>query len=221
MFFAKNDILIYRSKNLRAIFDPTLRIIQRFSGSLSSFRQGKEELERTEMRRQVRRIESVGDGSSIVHFGKGNWVLLDDEDLSIIENRTLSICNDYVYVTAKGETGKLLHRVIMNAPKGLEVDHVNSEPKDNRKANLRLCTRKENMRSRRKHIDNKSGWKGVTIVPGCKFKFKAQIGINGKVRWLGNFETGEEAHAAYKQAALKNFGKYAHDGINSLAHLAI
>ena len=55
----------------------------------------------------------------------------------------------------------ILHRLIMNAPKGLEVDHKLGNGLDLRKSQLRLCTRGQNTKNRRLNINNSSGFKGV------------------------------------------------------------
>ena len=55
-----------------------------------------------------------------------------------------------------------IHRVIINAPKGMQVDHINGNPLDNRRENLRICTNQQNGMNRGKPKDNTSGYKGVT-----------------------------------------------------------
>lgn len=60
----------------------------------------------------------------------------------------------------------LMHRQIMNAHSGVEVDHINGDPTDNRKSNLRLCTHSENGRNMVKRANTKgvptsSKYKGV------------------------------------------------------------
>ena len=99
-----------------------------------------------------------------------------------------------------------MHRMIMNAPPGVEVDHVNREGLDNRRANLRLCTHMENMRNRRVRYNNRCGLKGVTPYKG---RFLAQIGCDGKNHKLGVFYTPEAAHEAYRRAAISMHGEFA------------
>lgn len=111
----------------------------------------------------------------------------------------------------------LMHRVITGAAKGTEVDHANQNTLDNRKANLRVCTASENARNRGKTARNTSGYKGVSFDKRTG-KWDARIGLNGKRRHLGYFDTALEAAAAYDRAALEMHGTFArHNGTNAQA----
>ena len=78
------------------------------------------------------------------------------------------------------------------------LDHINGDRSDNRITNLRKATNAENKQnSLRPHVDNKTGYLGVCHD---KEKFKAQICINGRIRYIGCFPTPEAAHAAYLEA---------------------
>lgn len=101
-----------------------------------------------------------------------------------------------------------MHREIMNAPDGVQVDHINGDSLDNRKINLRLCTNAENLRNRGKQINNTSGYKGVCWSVR-KQKWQAQIKVDRKAKFLGNFETPEDAARAYDAAAKKYHGEFA------------
>lgn len=79
-----------------------------------------------------------------------------------------------------------------------QIDHINGIRDDNRIANLRAATRAENMHNRRKpHSNTTSGYLGVSRYRG---KFMAQIKLDGKSKFLGLFDTPEEAHAVYLEA---------------------
>lgn len=97
-----------------------------------------------------------------------------------------------------------LHRLVMDAPKGLFVDHINHDKLDNRKSNLRLCTNTENIRNRRLTDKNTSGYKGVHF---CKRNQNWTAKIQNK--WLGVFDDPVEAAKAYNRAAIKNYGEFA------------
>ena len=64
---------------------------------------------------------------------------------------------------------KVLARRILNAPEGMEVDHINHDPTDNRRCNLRLCTRGENRRNSRPNKGHSSRFKGVTYHDARKW----------------------------------------------------
>jgi hypothetical protein len=93
-------------------------------------------------------------------------------------------------------------------PSGLEVDHINCDPKDNRWANLRLATRAQNEGNTRLRKNNTSGVKGVTWDRSKK-KWQAQITINCKPCNLGRFDDINDAAEAYHKAAQKHFGSFA------------
>jgi hypothetical protein len=107
-----------------------------------------------------------------------------------------------------------MHRQILNVQKGKLTDHINRDKLDNRRENLRICTRAEN--GMNKVYKSTSGYKGVTWSKAHE-KWKAQIGItiNGQRKsiYLGQYDDIKEAHQAYIKAADKHFGKFARIGV--------
>lgn len=102
----------------------------------------------------------------------------------------------------------LMARVILKAPKGLQVDHVNRDTLDNRRQNLRLATSTQNHGNSRIPLRNTSGYKGV--VQGTKTqKYQAQIKYKGHLYFLGLFDNKQKAALAYNLHAKKFFGVYA------------
>ena len=59
----------------------------------------------------------------------------------------------------------MIHKFIMNAPKGMCVDHINHDGLDNRRENLRICTYSQNSQNKRLRVDSRSGYKGVYEYP--------------------------------------------------------
>lgn len=100
-----------------------------------------------------------------------------------------------------------MHREIMNAPKGMEVDHANRNTLDNRRENLRLATRHQNAMNMGIFANNTSGFPGVTYQRQER-KWQSRIWANGKRHSLGRFESPEKAYAAYKLAAAKHRGEF-------------
>jgi hypothetical protein len=91
------------------------------------------------------------------------------------------------------------------------VDHIDGDGLNNRRDNLRVATHAQNLRNRGKNKNNKSGYKGVYWHKATK-KWKAQIKVNGKEKYLGLFDNPEDAHKAYCEAAKELHGKFANYG---------
>jgi len=100
-----------------------------------------------------------------------------------------------------------LHNLIMGKCPNKWVDHINGNPSDNRRENLRFATPLENSLNSRKRSTSSSPYKGVTIRPGGRYQ--ARIGLNGKRRSLGYYDSSIDAAMAYDRAALLYFGEYA------------
>jgi HNH endonuclease/AP2 domain len=88
-----------------------------------------------------------------------------------------------------------------------QIDHINGIRNDNRWCNLRLVKKSQNALNRGENKNNTSGIKGVSWYKKYE-KWVAQIGKNKKRINLGYFDTKEEAHAAYCEAAIKYFGEF-------------
>jgi len=101
-----------------------------------------------------------------------------------------------------------LSRIIMDALDGVEVDHINHNRLDNRKSNLRLCNRRENLCNRPANSSNTSGYKGVVFHKRDK-KWQASIRTKKGRIHLGYFNSAIEAATAYNQAALKYHKEFA------------
>jgi hypothetical protein len=141
-------------------------------------------------------------------------ILVDAVDLPRVGNRwRRSVLNrtgagDYAYAVrrTRGRV-ELLHRVVTDCAGGMVVDHINGDRLDNRRANLRVCTHRNNMRNRVRHVNSSTGFKGVVRVPSGKFV--AHIKGDDGLLHLGTFATPEQAHAAYRDAAVRLHGEFA------------
>lgn len=144
---------------------------------------------------------------------KGQVAIVDDEDYEwISQYKWFAVWNStsksftagrmVLHPDKPGKRALLrMHTMITSAP---ITDHKNMDTLDNRRANLRPCTRSQNMA-------NRPGWgkwpKGVILQPNGRWK--AEIRVNGKKLSQGTFDTPEKAHEAYKTAAAQYFGEFA------------
>lgn len=143
----------------------------------------------------------------------GLFAIVDDEDFErCMKFRWHLSSNGYVVShTRRGGgfvTKQLLSRFVMNAPDGVLVDHIKGNKFDNRKAELRFCTKSQNGCNRGKNKNNTSGFKGVSW-DDSKSKWKAQIQVHGRNMFLGRFNDIEEARDAYAKAASEYHGEFA------------
>jgi len=112
----------------------------------------------------------------------------------------------YVRRTANGK-GLLMHRLIVgNSSK--KTDHRDRNGLNNQRFNLRTATHAQNMANRKIQRNNKSGYKGVCWSKQAK-KWRAQIKINGKGRYLGEYFCLIKAAKAYDEVAKENYGEFA------------
>jgi hypothetical protein len=102
-----------------------------------------------------------------------------------------------------------LHRLLMNAPEGMEVDHINGDGLDNRRCNLRVCTHEQNLANQRHQLRaTYSPYKGVTWCKRTK-RWRAQIKAHQQHVNLGTFTNERDAAIAYNRAAREAWGEYA------------
>jgi len=145
-------------------------------------------------------------------------VLIDKEDIDKCKSKKWYINKfnhamkrDYYYVV-NGD-GLLLHRLLMEAPKGLMVDHIDGKVEghilDNRKQNLQICTVKENSRKSQFRLTNKSGHSGVFWYHynGIN-KWVASIVVDYKTINLGYYDDIEDAIRVREKAEIKYFGEF-------------
>jgi hypothetical protein len=88
-----------------------------------------------------------------------------------------------------------------------KVDHINGNPLDNRRCNLRVCTNQENIRNSGLFSSNTSGYRGVGFFKPHGL-WRATIKVDGVVRHLGYFRTAPEASVVREAAARRLYGEF-------------
>jgi hypothetical protein len=130
-----------------------------------------------------------------VETTNGKEFLVDEEDYEKVVPHKWRAYRGYVETKVGGRKDRktiLLHRFLMNAPKGIDVDHINHDPLDNRKSNLRIVPHYLNTHNRKKQ--------GGVSLPKGRNRWKAIIYVNNERIWLGQYKTEQEARGAYEQA---------------------
>jgi len=109
-----------------------------------------------------------------------------------------------------------MHNIIMNPPSGYEVDHIDGDPLNNTRENLRVCTHAENCRNRGKPSTGKTSKYTGVRKRFDRNKFEASIRVNGKSIHIGYFESEEDAAKAYDAKATEEFGVFARLNFKSM-----
>lgn len=159
-------------------------------------------------------------GARLIPLPNGRFTIVDSSDYEwLLKWKWALSGNGYVTrniprgFTPSERNGYIvgIHRLILNTPKGFKTDHINGNPLDNRRENLRIASNSQNLCNRGRPRNNKSGFKGVCKCSDCK-SYHAQITFKGVNHTLGYFKTALEAHEAYKAAALRLHGEFANTG---------
>jgi hypothetical protein len=151
-----------------------------------------------------------------IELTQGYVALVDDEDYERLSRwrwhanvvRGGRVCA----LRKKRHRGRMttiyMHREIVGAKPGQQVDHINGDALDNRRGNLRICTISQNNQNRYANTGASSQYKGVCWDKGAD-KWRATITAGGRRKYLGTFEDEREAALAYDAAARELFGEFA------------
>ena len=148
-----------------------------------------------------------GDGTTTVSMQNGNFII-DTEDVSTISGYYWKTDRTGYVKSLSGDKWIILHRLILNCPDDMIVDHINRNKKDNRKSNLRICTISENNLNHGIAKNNKSGFTGVMWKKRYE-KWEAYITYKGKTHYLGRYNNIDDAVNARKKAERKYYGEFA------------
>lgn len=137
--------------------------------------------------------------------------LVDDEDAALVSQyrwciRNLDLRYAYAYAIIDGSATSM-HRLVMRAAPDQMVDHINHDPLDNRKANLRFATHSENISNSLRVKKPKSGYRGVYRM--TLRKFKARICHDGKEKFGPQRDCIIQAARDYDAMAIRLKGQFA------------
>lgn len=135
----------------------------------------------------------------------------DTEDYDLIKDYYWSLDKSGYVINCKNKLR--MHRLVLNCPKKLNVDHINHNKNDNRKHNLRICTQSQNNMNKSLQINNTSGVTGIVWLKD-ESKWRAMIKVNGNTITIGDYKSKQDAIMARKKAEEKYFKDFSLD--NSL-----
>ena len=138
-------------------------------------------------------------------------VMVDDEDYDFVSTFTWRVNKTgkrFRAVTNIDRQAVTMHRLIFHFPE-YSIDHIDGNPLNNQKTNLRRATHTQNMHNCSGHRDSKTGFKGVSFNNG-KNKYEAKIMFMGKTFLLLRSKDIAECVMAYNNAAKKYFGEFAY-----------
>lgn len=161
--------------------------------------------------------ESENTGTRLIPLTQGQFAIVDASDYE-----WLSQWRWYFWKLATRKTGYAMravhtpvrgtipmHRAILTAKSGQQIDHRDGNGLNNSRHNLRFCTHAQNQQNRSVRRDNNVGIKGVyETKEGRTLKFRVRIRLNKKVFHVGYFRTAFEAGEAYRKAANKFHGEF-------------
>lgn len=172
------------------------------------------------MRRGKTLDRTQQDPNEIITDGDTSWVIMydinnnesartivDTQNLDIVTKYKWRLSTDGYAMGRDADKTIMLHRILVGAPKGMVVDHINHNTLDNRNDNLRICTNQDNGRNKMTVSNNTSGRNGVSWNKSSK-KWMSYITVDSKMIYLGLFVNIADAITARENAENKYFGEY-------------
>lgn len=156
------------------------------------------------------------EGAERIKLKNGGYAFVSQEDYAeLSKHQWLSKMSSsgrtsYAVKYKKGDTVRM-HNCILTPPKGMEIDHINGDGLDNRRCNLRIATRSQNMvNTVRDKSKNDSRFKCVGVKKRLnKITYYAQISHKGKQHHFGYFDNEVEAALVADIESIKIYGEFA------------
>lgn len=148
--------------------------------------------------------------SKQIPLTKGKFAIVDDADYDWLAKHKWFYDGESYAVRKAGNVNLSMHRVVLNASGPVVVDHINGDGLDNRRQNLRIVTQAQNLYNKRPNQRPKtSQYKGVSLNKKVN-RWQAFIKKGDERRYLGLYDSEEDAARAYNAAARHYFGEHAY-----------
>jgi hypothetical protein len=157
--------------------------------------------------------EPPNDAIRYIPLTRGKFAIVDAADYEwLSQYKWLATGNEkrgFYAARRVGQTMLLMHRAIMQPPAGMVVDHLDGNGLDQRRANLRVCSQRQNSHNCKPTRWTSSRFKGVYFCKAMR-KWVATIGYEGRSIHLGSFDDEAQAARAYDRKARALFGEFAY-----------
>lgn len=151
-------------------------------------------------RKPLSKCKIVGDIVEVELINTDKVTICDAKDFGLVSKHRWRMNGSGYAITYINRNPVGMHRLISNCPDGMEVDHINRERLDNRRSNLRICTKTQNAINQGLRSSNSSGYTGVR-KHGTGWQ--AFITADHKQILLGTFRDIEDAYKARLDAEKK------------------
>lgn len=142
--------------------------------------------------------------------------MVDDLDYeNLLKYKWYIMKNNYVrasFRSLKRKDNRIgIHRYLMNCPDHLVVDHIDGNPLNNQRSNLRLATNSQNICNSKKQKNTLSKYIGVSYskTENRTKKWRAACEKSNKMIYIGRYQTEIEAALAYNEKVKEIFGEFA------------
>lgn len=158
--------------------------------------------------------ENLIPNTRLIRLNKGYFAVVDEDmyeeinshEWTAVEhfNTVYAVCSEFAF---KDGYSKFMHRNILNVAVDKMIDHKNGNGLHNYRSNLRECSNSENQHNQKPKRCGSSLFKGVSKSKDNKYR--AQIKLNNKSKYIGSFKSELEAAKAYDAKAKELFGEFA------------
>ena len=153
------------------------------------------------------KIKIIGNLAELT-TSSGVCFTVDKIDIERVSKHTWCLSKTgYLVANIKKKVTKL-HRYLLGCRSNEFVDHIDGNPKNNSRANLRVCTQSQNTKNIKIKKNNTSGYPGITFLPHVN-KDRVRITVDRKEIALGRYITFEEALEARTKAEKKYYKQFA------------